>query len=106
MRLKEPIAKLVVRDLIIGDGLKAELAEARKVIGLLRSKSSTQDSIVFNYKTQLENLSSILYTKDEQFNIQQKLSKDLQLALKKEKIKNKIFSIGAPVLIIGALLIK
>ena len=106
MTLKEPIAKLVVKDLITGDGVKEELIEARKVINSLRGKSTTQDSIIFNFKSQVINLNSILTTKDEQFKIQQKLSKDLQLALKKEKFKNKLFSIGAPVLIIGALLIK
>lgn len=96
----------MVKDLITGDGIKEELLESRKVIQTLKSKSITQDSIIFNFKSQVLNLNSILIVKDEQFKVQEKLSKDLQLALKKERVKNKIFSIGAPVLIIGALLIK
>lgn len=106
VRLQEPIARLVVKDLIIGDGLKKELAASRKVIETLKTKSITQDSITFNLKSQVINLNSILIVKDDQFKVQEKLSKDLQLALKKEKFKNKLFSIGTPVLILGALLIK
>ena len=106
VRLQEPIARLVVKDLIIGDGLQKELAASRKVIETLKTKSIIQDSIIFNFKSQVLNLNSILITKDEQFKIQEKLSKDLQQALKKEKFKNKLFSIGTPVLILGALLLK
>lgn len=96
----------MVKDLIIGDGLQKELAASRKVIETLKTKSITQDSITFNLKSQVVNLNSILIVKDDQFRVQEKLSKDLQLALKKEKFKNKLFSIGTPVLILGALLIK
>ena len=96
----------MVKDLIIGDGLQKELAASRKVIETLKTKSIIQDSIIFNFKSQVLNLNSILITKDEQFKIQEKLSKDLQQALKKEKFKNKLFSIGTPVLILGALLLK
>ena len=106
VRLQEPIARLVVKDLIIGDGLQKELAASRKVIETLKTKSITQDSITFNLKSQVLNLNSILIVKDDQFKVQEKLSKDLQLALKKEKFKNKLFSIGTPVLILGALLLK
>ena len=106
VRLQEPIARLVVKDLIIGDGIQKELAASRKVIETLKTKSITQDSITFNLKSQVINLNSILIVKDDQFKVQEKLSKDLQLALKKEKFKNKLFSIGTPVLILGALLIK
>ena len=106
VRLQEPIARLVVKDLIIGDGLQKELAASRKVIETLKTKSITQDSISFNLKSQVLNLNSILIVKDDQFKVQEKLSKDLQLALKKEKFKNKLFSIGTPVLILGALLLK
>lgn len=106
MQLQEPIARLVVKDLIIGDQLQAELDTSRKVIETLKAKSVTQDKITFNLKSQINNLNSILLVKDNQFKVQEKLSKDLELALKKEKFKNKLFSIGTPVLIIGALLIK
>lgn len=106
IQLQEPIARLVVKDLVIGDGLKQELEASRKVIETLKAKSITQDSITFNLKTQVANLSMIISTKDDQFKIQEKLSKDLQTALKKEKLKNKLLSIGAPLLVVGALLLK
>ncbi len=96
----------MVKDLIIGDGLKEELEASKKVIATLKAKSITQDSITFNLKSQLSNLNMIISTKDDQFKIQQKLSKDLQLALKKEKLKNKILTVGAPLLVVGALLLK
>ena len=104
--LKEPIAKLVVKDLIKSDAFKSELLETKKVIETLKFKSITQDSITSNLKVQILNLNSILIVKDDQFKIQQKLSKDLELALKKERLKSKLFTIGTPILIIGALLIK
>lgn len=106
MTLREPVAKLVVKDLIKGDGLKLQLEESKKVIETLKVKSITQDSISSNLRLQILNLNSIILVKDDQFKVQQKLSKDLQLALKKEKLKSRIFTIGTPILIIGALLIK
>lgn len=96
----------MVKDLITGDGVKGELAESIKIIESLKAKSSTQDSISSNLKAQLSNLNSLILYKDDQFKLQEKLSKDLQLALRKEKIKNKVLIIGAPALIIGALLLK
>lgn len=106
VRLQEPVARLVVKDLLTGDGLKKELEASRKVIETLRAKSTTQDSITFNLKSQLSNLNMIIVNKDDQFKIQQQLSKDLQTALKREKFKNKLLSIGAPLLVVGAFLLK
>ena len=96
----------MVKDLIKSDAFKLELLETKKVIETLKFKSITQDSITSNLKVQILNLNSILIVKDEQFQVQQKLSRDLELALKKEKLKSKLFTIGTPILIIGALLIK
>lgn len=96
----------MVKDLIKSDAFKSELLETKKVIETLKFKSITQDSITSNLKIQILNLNSILTVKDEQFRVQQKLSRDLELALKKEKLKSKLFTIGTPILIIGALLIK
>ena len=96
----------MVKDLIKSDAFKSELLETKKVIETLKFKSITQDSITSNLKVQILNLNSILIVKDDQFKIQQKLSKDLELALKKERLKSKLFTIGTPILIIGALLIK
>lgn len=95
-----------MKDLLTGDGLKKELEASRKVIETLRAKSTTQDSITFNLKSQLSNLNMIIVNKDDQFKIQQQLSKDLQTALKREKFKNKLLSIGAPLLVVGAFLLK
>ena len=87
IQLKKPVAKLVIKDLITGDGAKNELALTLDKILLFEEKISLKDSIILNLNNQVKNYNSIISTKSDQLLLSQKLSKKLQKDLKKQKLK-------------------
>ena len=103
IRLEEPIAKLVIKDLITGDEAKEELSITGNKIQLLEQKIVFKDSIIFNLNTQIDNVRSIVMTKDNQLGLSQELTKRLQADIKKEKLKTKLVAGGGLVAVLAAL---
>ena len=105
IQLQKPIARLVIKDLITGDGAKSELALTMDKIKILEQKVILKDSIIGNLNTQVGNFNSILATKSDQLVLSQELSKKLEQDLKKQKLKNKL-TMGAGLIgIVGAVLL-
>ena len=104
IRLEKPIVKLVIKDLITGDDAKSELSLTNNKINLLNQKIILKDSVIFNLNTKIDNIRSIVMTKDDQLILSQQLSKRLENDLKKQKLKTKI-SIGAGVATAVAILL-
>jgi hypothetical protein len=102
--LKKPIAKLVIKDLITGDGAKNELAITIDKIKLFEQKIVLKDSVILNLNNKINNFDSILLTKSDQLLLSQELSKRLEQDLKKQKLKNKL-TMGAGILGIVAVAI-
>jgi hypothetical protein len=98
IQLKKPIARLVIKDLIKGDGANEELALNLQKISLLENKISLKDSVILSLNTQIDNVRSIVMTKDNQLDLSQELSKKLERDLKKQKFKTKLMG-GAGILI-------
>lgn len=90
IRLEKPIARLVIKDLIIGDGTKQELFLTQDKVKLLEQKIVFKDSIISNLNTQITNYKSIMDTRAEQLALSQELSSRLQRDLKKEQVKGKM----------------
>lgn len=93
--LKVPTAKLVIKDLLQGDGAKAELVEANKVIdlqkgqiGLYIQKDSLKDQ-------KIGNLNTIIEKKDQQISLYDNMAKDLQKELKVQQFKTKFYKAGS-----------
>ena len=107
IQLKKPIAKLVIKDLIKGDGAKKELVLYSDKIKLFKEKIILKDSIIFFLNDKVNNFNSILTTKSDQLSLSQELSKKLEQDLKKQKFKNKLTT-GAGILavIVTAILVK
>ena len=103
IQLKKPIARLVIKDLIKGDGANEELALNLQKISLLENKISLKDSVILSLNTQIDNVRSIVMTKDNQLDLSQELSKKLERDLKKQKFKTKLMG-GAGILIAVAAL--
>ena len=82
--------KLVIKDLITGDGAKKELNLVGEKIKLFEQKIVLKDSIIFNLNNKIDNFNTILLTKTDQLALSQELSKKLQVDLKKQKFKNKL----------------
>lgn len=104
IQLSNPIAKLVVKDLIQGDASSKELDAMFKLVSVTNEKLVTQSDLVTNLKIQTSTLNSIILQKDSQIDTQADLSKDLQSALKKANRQKKIYQIGSAVGLAAVLL--
>tara|TARA_B110000977_G_scaffold187887_1_gene255506 strand:- start:736 stop:1092 length:357 start_codon:yes stop_codon:yes gene_type:complete len=103
--LEEPIVRLIIKDLIEGDGVKKELSITLEKVLLLDQKIVLKDSIISTNVQQIDNYNSIISSKSEQVKISQELTSKLENDLQKQKRKNKITiaaSIAAIVLILLA----
>ena len=88
--LQEPIARLIIKDLIEGDGAKKELSLTLEKVLLLDQKIVLKDSIINTHTQQISNYNSIVSQKDSQVMLFQDLSDELQNDLRKQRRKNKI----------------
>ena len=106
--VKVPIAKLVIKDLIKGDGAVVEIKELNKVIGLkdeqltlFKQKDTLKDQ-------KISNLELIITKKDQQFDLERAKSESLLKELKGQRRKTFLYKIGSFVGVIAtsALLLK
>ena len=98
--LKVPVAKLVIKDLIKGDGAIVEVKELNKVISLkddqinlFKQKDTLKDQ-------KISNLELIISKKDEQFSLERQKSESLLKELKGQRRKTFLYKIGSYVAII------
>ena len=80
--LKVPIAKLVIKDLIGGDGAKAEVADLNKVISLKDAQISLFKEKDTLKDQKIANLETIIIKKDQQFDLERQKSESLLKELK------------------------
>lgn len=92
--MKEPVARLVIKDLIKGDGVGLELKETQQLLNLEQKKIVVKDSIILNLESKVVNLNTIIIKKDEQFNLERQKSESLLKELKSEKRKTFLFKVG------------
>ena len=106
--LKVPVAKLVIKDLIKGDGAIVEVKELNKVItlkddqiNLFKQKDTLKDQ-------KISNLELIITKKDQQFDLERAKSESLLKELKGQRTKTFLYKIGSYVGLIATtiLLIK
>ena len=102
--LKEQIARLVIKDLIEGDGAKKELSITLEKVSLLNQKIVLKDSIINTNTQQITNYNSIVSQKDSQVMLFQDLSDKLQNDLRKQKLKNKITITSSIIVVVLMLL--
>jgi len=101
--LEEPIVRLIIKDLIEGDGIKEELSITLEKVLLLNQKIVLKDSIINTNSQQIDNYNSIISTKSKQVKVSQELTSKLETDLQIQKRKNKITiaaSIAAIILIL------
>ena len=104
VQLKVPIAKLVIKDILSGDGAKAELKEVYKMldekntqIGLYKQKDSLKDE-------KITNLNVIIDKKDQQFALEREKSNSLLKELKVQKFKTAVYKAGSGIALIMTVL--
>ncbi len=93
--LKVPVAKLVIKDLIKGDGDAIEIKELNKVImlkdeqiGLFKQKDTLKDQ-------KISNLELIITKKDQQFDLERAKSESLLKELKGQRRKTFLYKVGS-----------
>jgi hypothetical protein len=93
--LKVPVAKLVIKDLMKGDGAVAEVVELNKVvslkdeqIGLYKQKDSLKEQ-------KIGNLELIITKKDQQFDLERQKSESLFKELKGQRRKTFLYKVGS-----------
>ncbi len=97
IQLSNPIAKLVVKDLIQGDARSKELDAMVKLISVTNDKLITQSDLVTNLKFQTSTLNTIILQKDNQLKTASEMSEELQSALKKANRQKKLYQIGSAI---------
>ncbi len=102
--LKVPIAKLVIKDILSGDGAKAELKQVYKVldeknlqIDLYKQKDSLKNE-------KITNLNTIIDKKDQQFSLEREKSNSLLKELKVQKFKTAVYKAGSGIALIMTVL--
>lgn len=105
IQLTKPVAKLVIKDLLKGDGVLIELSTLQEVLASTNDKLNTQTSLVVNLKGQITNYESIIGSKDQQLTTAQQLNKDLETALRKQKRMSKLYKIGSTVGLVAVTLL-
>ena len=107
IRLKKPIARLVIKDLITGDSYKEELFIISNKVSLLENKIVLKDSIESILLYRIDNLNLIISNTNTQLSLTNNLNEKLTSDLKKQKIKTKLIGgIGIITVIGTAILIK
>ena len=92
--MKQPIAKLVIKDLITGDGAKIELLSTQELLKLEQKKIVLKDSVIGKLDTKIINLESIILKKDEQFSFEREKSVQLEKELKGQRRKTFFYKVG------------
>ncbi len=105
IQLKKPIVRLVIKDLITGDGAKSEIKLLSNKLNLLESKVFIKDSVIFSLNERVTNFESMLNTQSDQISLSRELSAKLQLDLKKQKVKTKLMSGAGIIAIVGVLVL-
>ena len=93
--LTKPIAKLVIKDIVIGDQLKVKLKTIEELLGQTNLKLSTQSILVTNLNGQISNYKNIITDLSSKSSIQNDLSKDLENALKASKRRTFLYKVGS-----------
>lgn len=95
--LTEPVARLIVKDLVSYDGLLAESKAVRDQLTALSGKILTLEDVINNLELQLGNRSKVIEQKDLQITEYENMSKDLKKEVKRLSRMNKLYKIGATI---------
>ena len=105
IQLTKPVAKLVVQDLIKYDGLTLEVKSLEDLLSQNEFKINTQSSLIVNLESQIGNYESVIANLNKKYDTSQKLSEDLEKALKKQRRQARLYKIGSGVGAVAILLL-
>ena len=103
--LPEPIARAVIKELLLGDANKKELDATIIKLSLVEKKVAIKDSVISSLELQLANLKAADVERIQQLNTFDKMTSQLETDLKKEKGIKRLFQASSGVLVAAALLL-
>ncbi len=99
------IVKEVIKDLIKGDATQKEVVVLNDIVAQKGIQLTAKDTIIATLNTKIINFESILLNKNQQQSLSNKLSEDLQKALKQQKRRTFFYKVGTGAGAIAVLLL-
>lgn len=103
--LPEPIARAVIKELLLGDANKKELDATIIKLSLVEQKVAIKDSVISSLELQLANLKAADIERIQQLDKYNKMTTQLETDLKKEKGIKRLYQASSGVLVAAALLL-
>lgn len=97
VRITIPVAKLIIKDLIKYDGIKAELAATQDKIAKLEERESQKDAIIKLGEDKDKNNKFIISTQKSELNLSAELTEKLNKELKRQRRKTFLYKAGTVV---------
>ena len=94
VRLKVPVAKLVIKDILKGDGYEVELKLTQEKLIKTEEREKEKDSHIILLEEKDKNNNFMLGKKDEQLKVSENLTKNLHKELKGQRTKTFLWKVG------------
>jgi hypothetical protein len=94
VKISSPIAKLVVKDLIFGDGCVEELRLTQEKVIKLQARETQKDTIISLLESKDKNNQFIINSQTSQLQLSQELSNKLHKELKGQRTKTFVWKVG------------
>lgn len=100
VRLKVPVAKLAIKDIIKGDGCAEELKQTQEKVIKLETREKEKDAHIVLLEEKDKNNNFMLGKKDAQLKVSEELTNSLHKELKGQRTKTFLWKVGTYVGII------
>jgi len=94
VRIKVPVAKLVIKDIIKGDGCQLELKETQEKLIKTEEREKEKDSHIVFLEEKDKNNNFMLGKKDQQLKVSEELTNSLHKELKGQRTKTFLWKVG------------
>jgi hypothetical protein len=88
------VVKLVIKDILRGDGAIQQLEETEKVLELTNQKLVLKENVISVLNSKVTNLDYIIKQKDEQFKLERNKSEDLIKEIKQVRRTTFLYKVG------------
>jgi hypothetical protein len=94
IRIKAPVAKLVIKDILKGDGCEIELKLTQEKLLKTEEREKEKDSHIVLLEEKDKNNNFMLGKKDEQLKVSEELTNSLHKELKGQRTKTFLWKVG------------
>lgn len=95
VKLNDPVARLVIKDLITGDACAQELKQTQVTLRLTENKVVKQQQLIANLEKDVSKTDQIVLMKDQQLESKDKIIKDQEKQFKRLGVRSVLTIIAA-----------